>query len=307
MNRRVFLRETALAAGVVACGAGGLGLRCWHARRRIVQELMDNARPVLDKFALEEQDRVPPHANAEMKRFFDGIILNCEGFLGEISQPEFRKKLSKIRTTEERHRQLLAVYYRRVEDAAKIADCVKSVAREIGTKLDQDWNDCRKEIAVRWEQRINQGKGPRFDADEFGEQVASTLRLEVEQAVHRSRRVTDEPAWRGAIRSLGAEALLAGDEITLDIGGAKLRLPEWVAKASRETFGKVLDFLGDPHWDCQKTITARLAWLGNETAAAFEKEIRRRLNDLHFWREEAIRLAGEQYAAERIGFFGDRG
>jgi hypothetical protein len=54
-------------------------------------------------------------------------------------------------------------------------------------------------------------------------------------------------------------------------------------------------------------MTERLAILGRQTATAFEKELRQRLNNLHFWREQAVRLAAEQHAAGRIGFFGGHG
>jgi hypothetical protein len=53
-------------------------------------------------------------------------------------------------------------------------------------------------------------------------------------------------------------------------------------------------------------MTERLARLGNETAAEFEKELRRRLNDLRAWRENAMRRVAEQHAAECVGLFGER-
>lgn len=307
MDRRVFLRETVMGIGVVACGVGGLWARRSHARGQIVQQLVDSARPVLDKHALQEQEQYPVEAGEKIRRYFDGISLNVEGFLGEISAPAFRKKLSKVRTAERRHHELLAVFYRRVEGAASVGERIQAITEQIGPKLDQNWSACCTEIAARWELRLHQENGPRFDTEEFSRRVTPLVRIQVDQAVRQARRVTQEPGWREAVRSLGAEALQAGQNISFDVGGRTVEMPDFVVTASHHAFGKVLDYLSDPQWDCQKAITERLKYLGNGTAASFEKELRRRLNGLHLWREQAVRLVAEQHAAERVGFFGEHG
>jgi hypothetical protein len=212
-----------------------------------------------------------------------------------------------MQTPERRHRELLSVYYRRVPAGAEVAEHIRSAALKMGTELDRHWADCCKEIAAKWKTRLQTANGPPFNADEFSARVTPLVQKQVEQAVHQARRVTEEPGWRQAVRSLGTEALLAGPDVTIVVAGKPIQLPEFLVNASRHVFGVVLDYLGDPQWDCQATITKRLASLGNQTAAEFDKEIRRRLNDLHAWREQAVRLAAEQHAAERIGFFGEHG
>jgi len=305
VDRRVFLREAVMGAGVVACAAGGLWLRCERSRSRIADQLVDGARPILDKYALEEQDKIPKTAAAKLRAFFDQICLNHAEFLSEIGTPEFRSKLKKY-SPEARHKELLTVLYRRVPGAADIGEFIHASIREFGPSLDEHWSACCTEIAALWELEYQKENGPRFDAQELSNRATPMLRSQVEQAVRRARRVTDESRWRGAVRSFSFEALEVGPDIRLDIGGQTVRLPEFAVNASRHVFGKVLDYLGDPKWDCQESMTKRLALLGNETAAEFEKELRRRLNDLRAWRENAVRRVAEQHAAERVGFFGER-
>jgi hypothetical protein len=305
VDRRVFLRETVLGAGVVACGVGWLWVRSERSRSRIVDQMMDSARPVLDKYALEEQEQIPGPAGEAVRRFFDGICLNTAEFVDEISDSDFRKKLSK-KPAAKRHLELQAAFYRHVPDAAKLGQLVDATALEFGPKLDEHWNACCAGIAKRWEVHFQQENGPRFDAEEFSKRVTPTLRSQVEQAVRQSRRVTDESSWRGKVRSFSVEALEAGPDFALDIGDETVRLPAFAAKAWQRVFKQVVDLLGNPNWECQHAMTARLAELGNQIGAEFEKELRRRLNDLRAWRENAVRQLAERHAAEKIGFFGER-
>jgi hypothetical protein len=306
MNRRVFLRETVMGAGVIACGVGGLWVRRWRARGQVMHQLMDSARPILDKHALEEQE-LPEREAEGIRRYFDQMCLNVEGYIGEISTPEFRQKLSIMPTSERRHHELLTVFYRRVEGADRVGEEFHTRTQKIGHELDRHWSECIAEIATQWQVRLKESKGPAFDTKAFSENVVSQVSAQVEQAVRRSHHVTEEPGWREAIRERGAEALLASEQVKFDLGDHTIEVPEYVLSASRRALGQLLDFLGDAQWDCHKWITARLAVLGNQAAAQFVKEIRRHLNDLHSWREQAIRLAAEQQAVERIGFFGEHG
>src|SRR5262249_14484165 len=195
MDRRVFLRETVMGAGVVACGVGGLWVRCARGRGQIVDELMGSARPVLDKHALDEQEQFPGPARAAIQRHFDRFCLTSAEFGAEISAPEFRRNLNKMKTEGRRNRELLAAFYRRVPEAASVGDFVHARVREIGPKLDAHWKACCVEISQRWQVQIQKENGLRFDADDFGKRVTDLLRYQVEQLVPKARRVTAAPGW----------------------------------------------------------------------------------------------------------------
>jgi hypothetical protein len=307
VDRRVFLRECAMGTAVAGCTFGGLWFRRRHARGQIVQELVDSARPVLDQHALSEQEQFPGAAAEKMRAYFDGICLNSAEFVSEINTQEFRRRLKKIRTADRRHQELLAVFNRRIEGAGQIGAKVHAILSDIGPKLDQHWNACCAEIASRWQSSFVAENEPRLSAEEFSKRVTPLLERQIESAARQGRRVTEEPGWRETIRSLGTEALETMHEVSFEISGQKVKMPEFAVTASRQVFGKVLDLLGDPKWDCQTAVTERLASMGRQAATEFEKELRRRLNDLHFWREQAVQLAAEQHAAGRIGFFGEHG
>ena len=232
VDRRVFLRETVMAAGVVACAAGGLWWRCERSRSRIVDQLVDSARPILDKHALDEQEQIPKPAADKLRAFFDQICLNHAEFLAEISKPEFRNKL-KTRSPEARHKELLTVLYRRMPGEANIGECIHAIIGEFGPSLDEHWSACCAEIAARWELEFQKENGPRFDAQELSNRATPMLRSQIEQAVRRARRVTDEARWRGDLRSFSVEALEAGPDIRLDIGGQTVRLPEFAVNGAQ--------------------------------------------------------------------------
>jgi hypothetical protein len=296
-----------MGTGVVACGVGGLWYGCARSRGKITDQLVNDARPVLDQYALSEQEVYPAAAAEKIKAYFDQICLNTAEFIGEVSAPEFRRKLSKIRAADRRHRELMTVFCRRVPGAGLIGDQVHTILAEIGPKLDQDWNRCCKEIAARWAQWFRRENQPTWDAEEFSKRVTPLVEHQIEQAARQAHKITDEPAWREKLRSLGTEALEASQDVSFEVGDRTIRMPEFAITASRLVLGKVVELLGDPKWDCQTALTERFASLGKQTATEFEKLIRRRLNDLHTWRLQAVRLAAEQHAADRIGFFGEHG
>jgi hypothetical protein len=268
---------------------------------------MDDARPVLDRHALSEQEQYPGAAEEQIKGYFDSICFNTAEFVGEISTREFRRKLGKIRAADRRHHELLTAFFRHVPDSGRIGDHVHAILADIGSKLDSDWGLCCNEIAARWNKWFRTENQPAWNAAEFSERVTPLIEYQVEQVVRQSHKITDESGWRESLRSLGTEALEASEAVSFNIGDRTIRVPEFAVTASRRVFGNLVELLGDPTWECQNAVTERFAVLGNQTAAEFKKLVRRRLNDLHSWREQAVRLTAEQHAADRIGFFGEHG
>src|SRR5262245_33035816 len=159
VDRRVFLREAVMGAGVVACGAGGLWLRERSQRSRIVEQMMDSARPILDKHTLDEQELIPRPAADKLRAFFDQICLNHAEFLAEISTPEVRKKLKDL-SPQRRHQELLTVLYRRTPGASDIGEFIHARIREFGPRLDEHWSACCAEIAGQWELHFQKETGP---------------------------------------------------------------------------------------------------------------------------------------------------
>jgi hypothetical protein len=303
MDRRTFLRETFMGLGVAACGVGGMWLRRTRSRGQFVSQLMDAARPILDAKALSEQETIPAKARDKIHEYFDGLILNAnDGFLAEVRSPPFRAKLKALKKDDRRHQEVMAAFFRNVAGDADIQQHIRDVARELGPKLDTHWTECCHDIAIKWESRLHSGGIP-FDPQSFAEHVTPEVRSRFEHAVKGAQ--VGKPNWRDHIRSLGEEALEEGRDINLQVGDHLLRVPEFWARASRKVFSEVLKILGDTKADCQEALSRRLALLGREVASEFEKEMHDRLNKLHTWQEQAVRLAAEQQAGERVGFFGE--
>lgn len=303
MDRRTFLRETFMGLGVVACGVGGLWVRCTRSRRQLVSQLMDSARPILDAKALREQDKVPAQARKEIEEYFDGLILAAnDGFLTEIRSPAFRGKLHSLKKEEKRHKEVMAAFFRHVASDKDILARVRDVAHKIGPELDEHWGECCKEIAAKWESCLH-GSGIPFEPESFVEHVTPLVQRK-ELAVKEVH--TNQTGWRETVRSLGEEALETGEELRLEIGDHSIRIPEFWAKASRKVFSDTfIKALSDTKDDLQTLLNNRMLYFAREVSSELEKEMRERLNKLHTCQQLAIQLAAEQQAAERIGFFGD--
>jgi hypothetical protein len=75
----------------------------------------------------------------------------------------------------------------------------------------------------------------------------------------------------------------------------------FVVLAAKSVWEYVAAQLEDRRGDYQAAISGRLAALGNRVGAEFEREVRRRLADLHTWRDRAVREAAGQVAGESVG------
>jgi hypothetical protein len=304
MDRRTFLRETFMGLGVAACGIGGLWLRRTRSRRHFVGQLMDSAHPILDAKALREQETVPAKAREEIHEYFDGLILNAnDGFLTEVRSQAFRAKLHSLKKDEKRHRELMAAFFRHVAGDADILAHVRGVAQEIGPKLDDHWKQCCHDIAVKWESH-HHGSGIPFEVESFVEHVTPLVQRQLELAIKEVH--ASQSSWQESVRSLGEQALETGQELRLDIGDRSIHVPEFWLKASRKVFSDgLLKALGETKVDLQELLNNRMLAFSSEVSLELEKEMRERLNKLHTSQERAVRLAAEEKAAERIGFFGE--
>jgi hypothetical protein len=105
----------------------------------------------------------------------------------------------------------------------------------------------------------------------------------------------ERPALSDLTSSLGASALLL---LRLRVITPQLAVPVFLVNALWHTFDYVLRLLQHREADYRTSISSRLALLGNRIGFEFQQEIRRRLADLHQWREHAIRSIGEQRIKE---------
>lgn len=71
--------------------------------------------------------------------------------------------------------------------------------------------------------------------------------------------------------------------------------------AARHVWDYLTARLEDRRGEYQAAISGRLALLGNRVGTEFEREVRRRLADLHTWQERAVRETAGRLAEERVG------
>lgn len=301
MERRQFLKEAVMAGGLLVIGGTALGVRHAYARRRFVARLMDEARPSLDMHAQAELSECPGSAGNAIQQYFDGKCRNTPAFVSEVCSEEFRQKLRQRRSADQRQQEFLAVFCRRVCTEGDIVEHVQEVAKQIGADLDRHWQQCSDEVARRWDARLRQS-GPGLDLEDFARRLAPLLRSYLTAAANQARLVGATPVEPVLPESVGTGALLLMPGMQLTGAGLSAALPLFVWQACRNLFEQVLAGLADHKGEFQEAVTQRLALLGRRVAEECEKEVSKRLTELHHWREGALRIMAGWQADERVGW-----
>jgi hypothetical protein len=171
---------------------------------------------------------------------------------------------------------------------------VETIAAEIGSLLDQNWSDCCQKLTNAWKTSIT-GYPDHQQGRELAVLTEPLIVAGLQQAIASAERVGEMPAVSKSLGSLGTSALLT---LRLHTVLPQLVLPAFVLSALWHLFSYVLGVLQHREGDYRTAISGRLARLGDRVGAEFEQEIRRRLSDLHQWRESAVRSVVEQRARE---------
>ncbi len=301
MHRRRFLRE-GVAAGVLAAGAGGfLFVRRGQARAAVAAGLLADALPPLAATYSKELNALPARGREEIQRYFHGRCVNVEGFVSHVCSDAFAERLGLCRTPDEREGCVLHAFFGRVATEAEILNQVQTTAAEVGRELDAAWDAYCAETSAKWDARVR-GDGPVLAAGELADRLGATVRAELEQAARQPLSAGRRPAVGETIGKIGESAVLLLPVVRYGQLGLQVGIPVFFLFAAKHVWDYVLARLDDRRGDCQAAISGRLALLGNRVGAEFEQELRRRLTDLHTWREGSVRAAADRLAEERVGW-----
>jgi hypothetical protein len=300
MNRRRFLRAGA-ASGALAVGAGGyLFLHREQARAAATTRMLDAALPPLAGNALRELNTLPARAREEVKRYFHGKCLNVEGFVTRVCSDGFRDGLGRCRTDAERDARFLVAFCGRVATETEILNQVETIAADLGAELDAAWAGYCAELSTAWGACIRSYGGTPA-ADELTERLSGFIRAELAEAARLAASEDQAPALGQTVEKIGQSSVLLLPLVRLGPAGTAVALPLFVVLAAHHLWDYLATQLEDRRGDYQAAISSRLALLGNRVGAEFEREVRRRLADLHTWQEGSVRAAAQLLAEERIG------
>ncbi|HZT82927.1 MAG TPA: twin-arginine translocation signal domain-containing protein [Gemmataceae bacterium] len=299
MDRRLFLKEAGMAGALALLGGGGLFARRAWARGKLEEQLVGDALDTLRAQADEEERDFPARAAEGIRRPFAGMCLNVATFCDEISAPRFQEKLQRL-PPEEREDQLLSAFCRCLEPDRVLA-FLRQKARDVGKELDRRWDVSCREVARRWGERL-QGRGPDFDAEDFGRQVTELVRDSLQRSARRAAKAGRPAVLGDTQEDVGASALLLVPLAKTDRLELVKQLPLFVVRVCRRLFAEVAGWYEGRRGNLHKQISGQLADLGDRVAREFEREVSRRLVDLHGWQEQAVRVAARRQAEARVGY-----
>ncbi len=310
MNRRRFLRE-GIAGGAIVLGAGGfIFFRRQWVRAEVTSRMLEGALPALASNSLKELQTLPVRAREQISRYFHGKCLNVEGFVSRICSNEFAERLGRCLTQDDKEVCFLQEFCAHVAPDSEMVDQVGTIASDIGSELDSGWAGYCAELSAKWKTCIGP-YGNDLAMDEVSNRVGQMIRAELARAAHEAVSAYQRPAVGATLGRIGESALLllplgvvsvrvGGQGATLK--GNVLLIPAFFLSAARHLWDYIAGRLADRRAELQATLSRRLAELGKQASAEFEREVRRRLADLHTWRERSVREAARQLAEERIGF-----
>jgi hypothetical protein len=295
-------RELLTKGGAVVVGGLGLGGILWGRRTYAVdsleQEMLAKTAPITTATAHDEMLALPPKAREEIRLFFDGVCLDVHSFVSEVCSQGFVERLGACPSNIQRHQLMALEFEQHVVTTDEILNRVRVIAEEVGTELDRNWARCCTQIAQAWGVPLRM-----YDAALSGDRLAASvepeIREQIDQVIQRTMTAVRRPAFGDVPVKIGESALLL---LPLAVfAPPHVVLPIFVGVALKHIIDPMIAWLvqSDPR-DVQRDVSARMALLGNRAGAEFEREVRRRIADLHNWREAALQKVARTKAETSV-------
>ena len=298
LNRRDMLKWGIPATGVLTLGAGSRLLAQSNKRQEVKRDLIRSASTHLATRTDADLSKLPGLANENVKRFFHGICLNVAPFVEVVCSNAFSEKLSDCDGDEDRHRLLTMTFEQRLVSENAVIHRVDLVARSIGRTLDANWLACCRGIAEEWQIVLEPWNGPSMDT--LPQTVEAAIRRELRAARNSMDGIKNRPSLSDTATSIG---MIAIKLLPIARISPKLALPAFLVLALKPTWRFILSRLLNRPADFVRSITTRLARLGNEIGRAFELTVKKRITALHEWQEQSLQTAAVRFAEESVPLF----
>lgn len=299
-NRREFVAAASKYTAPVLVGAAFLGGRILYqrnARAALRTEMIGTAIPVLAEKSLQELNEYPSAARNEIRDYFHGACLNVHDFAEEVCSIGFVEKLGACSTEEGKHRLLDLAFGQKVLTGVEVVNRVELIAKEMGTRLDANWNVCCKRMAESWNVALHKRDSTR----EMGELAAKTepmILASLQQARDQAYPLGQRPSLGATFKQIGESAIRL---LPVAIAEPKVAFPIFVVRALSHLWDWLVGWLSHPQAAIQEAVSTQLALLANRVGAEFEREMRKRIADLQQWQEGAIHDVAVRTADSTIG------
>jgi len=300
-SRRSFVRRSIWVAGL-ACGVTGfLFARRTYARSSLREKLLDDALPSLsDTFSAHIRE-YPKLGTEQIRTYFHERALQVPEFVKHICSPIFLDRLGRCSgSSEEKERCLMGAYCERVASEAGIQANVEAIATHIGNLLDTTWMEYCTKLSQRWNIQLKKYGDPLEPAN-FTQRVSDIIREDLRRAVQQVNSTGSIPSLGEALGGIGKSAIMVLPMIRMGTYGIIAGIPVFLFLAAKHVWNLVIPVLEQRRDDSIAQVTSAMTQMSGRIEGEFEREIRRRISDLHTWQENAIREITNRIVVQRVG------
>jgi hypothetical protein len=292
VHRRGFVKLALVGAAGVGAVAGGLGVRRGYAANQLTSRMMSRAgKTITDKEQAEIQE-LPPEARKQIREYVHGLCLDAHQFADAVCEPSFRDRLAACHNDEERQREFHLAFSKNLATEAELNNRLRAIATDIGSRLDQNWIDCCYGVAETWGVALRP-----HDAGFAGDQLAAwaepLVRERLDAAIRDTTTATMRPAISTLLDSVGTSAVML---LPVMVEAPYVGVPVFAALAYRPVFEFFIGLFRSPRADAQQRVCGHLSVLSERLGTELEREVRRRIAELHGWQYGAMREVAQEQA-----------
>jgi hypothetical protein len=290
-------------------GAGSLGLVGVLLTGRSAQKAFSRSQKrlgltfashaILAEKAEEELGVLPTEARNGIRAVFDGLSIKVPDLARTLASRDFAVRLELCAREEQRRAEFALEFTRTIASEAEITDRIATIARETGSRLDQNWQACCTEVGKAWSRpAMGLESPPTWTqlADRCVPQILDCLSQARETALANGQR----PLLGETIRDVGESAILLLPAMQVSKG---LYLPLFAVAALGHVWQFLAGLFRDPRPVVVQQVSGHLAQLGRHLGDEFHAAIRTRIAALHGWQRDALDAAADDVARREVSWF----
>jgi hypothetical protein len=260
--------------------------------------MMSRAGRIISDREQAEIENLPAQARTQIREYIHGVCLDSHRFADAVCEPTFRERLAACGDDDQRQREFYLAFNKHLATQAELGNRFRAIATDVGSRLDRNWADCCHDVDQTWGVALRPHEGG-FASDELLAWTEPLVRERVRTAIVETTTVTMRPAIESLLASVGTSALLL---LPVMIESPFCGVPVFAALAFRPAFDFFIGLFRSPQADVLQRVCGQLAVLSDRLGSEFEREVRRRIAELHSWQYGAMREVAQEQAWRSVGW-----
>jgi hypothetical protein len=298
LNRRGFVKRALAGVGGLAAMGGVVGVRRAYATSQLRSQMMSRATRIISDKEQAEIEQLPTQARTEIREYFHGVCLDSHRFAEAVSAASFRERLASCGSDEERQREFRLAFHKHLATEEELNNRLRTIATDVGTRLDHNWAACCHDVAETWGVALRPYDAV-FPSDDLAQWAEPLVRDRLSAAIQETTTETLRPAISKLLESVGVSAVLL---LPVMVEAPYCGVPVFAALAFQPVFEFFIGLFRSRQADVQQRVTNQLAVLSARVGTEFEREVRRRIAQLHSWQYGALREVAGQQAWRSVGW-----